>query len=104
MGAPTKTATAVAVLLGVLLGLVLVMGRTLRALVLVLLLVLGAVDALVTAALGVRPLAFWLATWRREIASEARRGYRGAIEAPVLDDDEDDGADEAVTTRTREQA
>jgi hypothetical protein len=83
---------AAAVALGLVLGVLLVLGRTVRAAVLVVLLVLGAVDALVTAALGVRPVGMWLATWRREIASEARRGYRGAIDAPVEDEFEDDMA------------
>lgn len=61
---------------------------TLRGLAAVLTHLLGALDALVTARLGIPPLAWLARRTGHAIADEYRRGYAGAVDAEVIDEDE----------------
>lgn len=62
----------------------------LRGLLAVLVLLLTALDALVTAVIGIPPVTLALRKARRAISDEYRRGYDNAVEAEVIDPGPDD--------------
>jgi hypothetical protein len=58
----------------------------LRGLAAVAALLATAVDALITAVIGIPPVTWALRRIRRAIGEEYRRGYHGAVDAEVIED------------------
>src|SRR5690606_13772773 len=87
-GGVVRGRAVLSVLWAVAVAVAVVLVRAARAVVAVALLVLGALDALVTAWLGVRPVGPAAAAWRRALSDEARRAWHDAIDADVVELDE----------------